>query len=227
MTTAELYATVRTALGKIPAENTADIDNPDILEASVWILRRINNAIPETRVRYITSEINQPEYDVPDTVVRVRKVFYYKEIETDLMILGGIEIGRSERNEYYNFPSIYEIEQMMQKRGRPKIRFSFHPRYRKLVINPAPENAGRRYYYQTVEANQFAITDIPEDLEELLIVGCAWKTLMVVALRRSDLGGVIREGGFVTYPSTELKLFVDEYRNEFKMILEAKARVYM
>ncbi len=227
MTTEELFASVRISLGKIPATNTSDIENGDIQEASVWILRRINNAIPETLVRYITSVANETEYDVPDTVIRVRRVLYYDEIETDLMILGGIKVDRSERNEYYNFPSMYAIEQMMRKRGRPKIRFSFHPRYRKLVINPAPENVGRRYYYQTVEKNQFTLENIPEDLEELLLLGCAWKALMIVALRRSDLGGVIREGGFVTYPATELKRFVDEYRDEFKMVLEAKAKVYM
>ncbi|TET09095.1 hypothetical protein E3J84_05515 [Candidatus Aerophobetes bacterium] len=88
-----------------------------------------------------------------------------------------------------------------------------------------PTEAGDKYWYTSVERSDWTLGNLPEGFEELLVLGTSWKCLEILALKRSSLGGVIRDGGFVTYPSTELKLFVDQYRDDFHAELKLKSKL--
>ena len=67
---------------------------------------------------------------------------------------------------------------------------------------------------------------MPSEFDDLLVTGVSWRALEVVALKRSKLGGIHRDGGYVTYPSTELKRFVDARKEEFFSDLKLKAKIY-
>lgn len=225
MTDAELRTAVRRKCGLIV--NTKELDDPDITAEGAKILRKIAEWITIRVHRYITSEADVREYDTHANTIRVPKVFQWDEAEDqNTMILGGYKVSAVDASEGYNFPSMKIIDRMRRIRGLPRIKHEFDPVNRKLKIDPMPTETGNKYWYTSVERSDWTMDDLPEDFEELLTLGTAWKCLEVIALKRSGLGGVIRDGGFVTYPSTELKRFSDQYRDDFHAELKLKSKLY-
>lgn len=222
----ELHKAVRAELGKIPTDNTVDIEPADILREADYILREIGTFLPEKVLRFITSVAQEPLYDVHDNTMRVQKVYRWDTIDEDLMKLGSISTDEADASEYYNFPSLWTIRQLRRLRNLPRVKHEWHPIGRKLKIKPTPDSTGLKYWYISIEKSEWTLANLPLDFEMLFVTGVAWKCLEIVALRRSDLGGVIREGGFVTYPSTELKKFVDSKRDSFYADLKVKAMLH-
>ena len=227
MTNANLIIDVRSSCGKVTVEMD-ELDDAEIITKSNWILNRIGDSITIRALRSITSVANQREYDVPEAVKRVIKVFPWDSADSDLMILGDpVVSGESGSNVYYNFPSMWAIRNMRRNRALPRIRHEFDPINRKLRIDPYPTEAGLKYWYQSADKTQWILEDLPTEMEELVVLGTTWKGLEQIALNRSTLGGVLREtGGRVTYPATELKLFVDSTKKEFKEMLRIKSMLY-
>jgi len=225
MTSANLIIYVRGEVGKVTS-GTGELDDADITNYSNWILKRIGDRVTIRQIRFITSVANQRSYAVPDAVLRVQKVYRWDAVDEDLMILGGWKADEGEANEYYNFPSLWVMKMMRKMRGLPRIRCHFDPIERKLFIDPAPDEASKKYYYVSVDKTKWTLDALPEDFEELVVLGTAWKSLEQIALKRSNLGGQMREGGRVTYPSTELKLFVDDKKKEFYQQLDIKSMIY-
>ena len=154
-------------------------------------------------------------------------MFQWDEAEDkNTMILGGYRVSAVDASEGYNFPSMRIIDRMRRVRGLPRIKHEFDPINQKLKIDPMPTEDGNKYWYTSIERSDWTLENVPEDFEDLLVTGVAWKCLEIVALKRSNLGGVIRDGGFVTYPATELKLFVDQYRDDFHAELKLKSKLY-
>jgi hypothetical protein len=147
-------------------------------------------------------------------------------MDEDLMVLGGYKAEESEANEYYNFPSLWAIRMMRRIRGLPRIRFEFNPVEKKLKIDPYPENTGDKYWYISIEKSDWTLAKLPSDFEELLVTGTVWKCLEIIALKRSTLGGVLRAGGFVDYPASSLKQFIDSKKDAFFTELDVKSMLY-
>jgi len=97
---------------------------------------------------------------------------------------------------------------------------------RKIIIDPAPTQAGDKYWYISIERVSWILDNLPDDFEELLVTGVAWKCLEIVLLKRSDLGGIPREGGFIDYPASALRSFIDSKKDEFFDILKLKSNLY-
>lgn len=226
MNTNDLVKAVRAQLGKLPEDNLIDIHNDDIFRESNYILSEIGTFLPEKVLRFITSTEQVALYDVHENTMRVQKVYQWDTIDEDLMRLGSISTDETGANEYYDFPSLWTIRQLRRLRSLPRIKHEWHPIGRQLKIKPTPSSTGLKYWYISIEKSEWTLENLPLDFEMLFITGTSWKCLEIVALRRSDLGGVIRDGGFVTYPSTELKKFVDSKRDSFYADLKVKAMLH-
>jgi len=229
MTEGELVAGVRRKCGKIV--NVEEMETEDIVQESDDILNRIAEKVTVNARRYITSQANVREYDVPDAVLRVLRVLPWEMFASgsDPMNIGGSRPASSAAaaSEKYNFPSMRAIEMSRRIRGLPNIRHYFDPITRKLAIDPEPEEDGVKYWYIAVEADKWTLAAVPPTFTELVKIGTSWKCLEFVALKRSELGGVIREGGFVSYPASELKKFIEAYQEQFEADLEIKSRLYV
>ncbi len=230
MIEADLITKVRAKIGKIGTDK-GEVDDEDIVAQYGWILIRIAEKITVRELRYITSVANQRGYIVPNTVLRIPYVYKWDNVDESYLTVS--DLGVSHRpssgfvtNEYYHHPSMWTIKMMKKHRGLPRINFEFNPITRELRIDPHPTITGNRYYYNSVEKSKWVLNDIPEDFEGLLIVGCAWKSIEQVAMKRSNLGGIMREGGLVTYPATEIKLISEMYEKQFKTDLRIKALIY-
>lgn len=226
MTTIELIAAVRAECGKLPVARTTELEDTDISRESVYILDKIADACPQKAIRSITSVANQREYSVDAATIRVSKVFPWDAGDEELMVLGSIKVDQARANEYYNFPSLWVIEQSRRRRGLPRIRHRFDPVSRKLAIDPYPQTAGVKYWYVSIEKTDWTLVKLPTNFENLLVTGTTWKCLEIVALKRSELGGTLRQGGFIDYPSVSLRSFIDAKKKEFDIELEVKSKLY-
>lgn len=210
-----LYEAVRAECGKIPITNTVDIENDDIDREALYIIDEIARFLPIRVLRYVPSVAGEREYEVDTNTIRVQKLYRWDTIAADLLKLGSIQASETDASEYHNFPSLWTIRQLKRHRAIKEYKFSFHPVVKKLYIDPAPQETGTKLWYISIEREDWTLEKMPSHFEKVLVTGVSWRCLEIVALRRSDLGGVIREGGFVTYPSTELKKFVDQKRDDF------------
>lgn len=224
MDASNLYAAVRAEIGKV--SNVSEIADADILRESGYILDRIAEMIPTKAIRYVTSVANQREYDVNANTVRVQKVFLWDTVDENVMVLGGYRIEVDEPNEYVEFPSLWVIEMSRRNRCLPRIRHSYDPVRRKLAIDPYPEEADKKYWYVSVEKADWTLAKCPSDFEGLLVTGTSWKCLEIVQLKRSNLGGILREGGFVDFPAGSMRPFIDAKKTEFFDALELKSKLY-
>lgn len=228
MTDSELTSNVRMMCGKVTS--TSELADADIVTVSVWILNKIGQRITVRRVRSITLLATQPEggYDVHDDCIRVKDVITPGEVDDNLLDLGSHKIATgSDASDYYNWPSLWKIKMYRSWRARSRLEWTFDPVNKKLRIDPHDStDAGDIYYYYSIEHTHWALGTLPAEFEELLVTGVSWKSLEIVALKRSKLGGLHRDGGFVSYPSTELKLFVDSKKDEFFTDLKLKSKIY-
>lgn len=227
MTEQELIEAVRAEMGGITVAMN-EIDDKDIIRYGSKILNLIGEKITIKTLRYITSTEDEREYDVPEAVLRVQDLFPYHAVDdmydfgqTSLEITGGGGIVSD-----VVWPSLWKIKMMRKMRALPRLVWEFDPINRKLKIDPAPSEDGTLYYYMSVDKTKWTLNKLPEDFGEMITVGTAWKSLSQLALKRSNLGGQIREGGRVTYPSTELRLFVQDKKEEFEEKLKIKSMVY-
>jgi hypothetical protein len=227
MDQSQLIDGVRAECGKL--ENTVELENDDIIRYSGWILDRIAERITVKSIRYITSIKDEREYDVASTTLRIQKVFRWDGIDDTLLSDLGTHkesTNITDATSYYNFPSLWKIEMARKIRGLPRIKYDFDPINRKLHIDPAPSEAGKKYWYVSVEKTQWTLDKVPTDFEELVIIGTTFRALEQVALKRTEQGGIHREGGTVDYPASELKRFVDSKKDEFYDQLRIKAMIY-
>jgi len=227
MTEQELIDAVRAECGKITVAMD-EVDDPDIIRYGQKILKIMGEKITVKTVRYITSEADEREYAVPSDVLRVQQIFPWDAIQDEFdfgqtsvvaQYSGGIVSD-------FEFPSLWKIKMMRKMRGLPRVQHEYDPINRKLKIDPAPSEDGINYFYKSVDRTKWTLKSLPDDFEEMQVVGTAWKSLSQVALKRSNLGGQLREGGHVTYPSTELRLFVQDKKDEFDEALRVKAMIY-
>jgi hypothetical protein len=230
MTSANLIAYVRARIGKLVG--SAEIEDADITNESVHVLSNIAEWIPVKKLRSITSVANQRSYDVHADTKRVQKVFLWGSVsqnpERELFDFSGGDrvTGNQSVQEYYNFPSLWMIDQMRIAHSLPKISFDFHPIERKLNIDPMPTVDGDLYYYISIETVLWILSSVPSDFEDLVVFGTAIRVLQILMLRRSQLGGIQRQGGMVDYPSDRLKLVIDDWKTEYQLTLSIKAKLY-
>ena len=83
-----------------------------------------------------------------------------------------------------------------------------------------------KYYYKSVDKTKWTLALIPEDFSEMVITRTTWKSLTQIALKRANLGGQIRDGGSVTYPASELRVFAQDKKKEFDEALKLKTMIY-
>jgi len=224
MEASNLYAAVRAEVGKV--SNTIELEDADILRESGYILTKIAERIPSKALRYITSIANQREYDVNANTMRVQKVFVWDTMDENIMVLGGYRISIDEPNEYVEFPSLWVIEMTRKMRALPRIRHYFDPVRKKLAIDPYPEEAGMKYWYISVEKTDWTLAKCPVDFESTLVTGVVWKCLEIILMKRSNLGGIMREGGLVDFPSVSMRPFIEAKKSEFFDDLEIKTKLY-
>lgn len=230
MTNAVLIAEVRRRCGKVTGN--AEIEDADITTEGTYCLTEIAEFIPVKVLRSITSVANQREYAVHANTRRIQTVFPWGTIAENpdraLIDFGGGDpvTAESGRSEYYNFPSLWMIEQMRRVRNLPKIKFEFHPVTRKLQLDPYPTVAGDLYWYYSIESADWTLANVPTEFAELLVLGTSIRILDVLALRRSQLGGIQRQGGFVEFPMDRLKTFSDDWKKEYKAQLFLKAKLF-
>ena len=226
MTESDLISVVRAECGKVT--NIEELEDTDIIKQSEFILTRIAEKVVDREVRYITSEKDVREYDVHDNTIRVQGV-----IPSDTQSLNTMELGSGgsaefnpDAGEYYNWPSLHVIRLQRRILGLAEINFEFNPVRRKLKIDPMPTQAGLKYYYWSVEKTYWTLANLPNDFEELMATGTAWKCLEIIILKRSNLGGIMRGGGFVDFPATRLQPFINAKRDDFFDGLEQKSMIY-
>ncbi len=224
MTEASLVKAVRAECGKV--DNSIELEDVDIIREGNFILDKIAERIVEKNLRYITSEADKREYDVHANTIRVQEVITWEGIDEDIMKLGDPTIEGGTENEYYDFPSLWTIRMMRRKRGLPKVQFQFNPVEKKLKIDPMPEEDGTKYYYVSVEKSNWTLSKLPSNFESLLVTGTTWKCLDIIAMKRSNLGGIHREGGMVTYPATEIHKIAADKKKDFYQELNVKALLY-
>ena len=223
----ELIAAVRSECGKVDDSDT--LGDADVLRESNWILKRIDEKITDRIVRSFDGKADQREYDPDDNTVRVQKVFPSDTLGSDPMNFGpqyGRAVFDPEASDFYLWPSLYAIAQQRRIRGLPQFRWEWNHIRRKIIIDPMPTVDDEKYWYVSVERVDWTLANLPVDFEELLVTGTAWKCLEIVLLKRSDLGGIQREGGFVDYPASTLKPFVDDKRDAFYDTLRMKVQLY-
>jgi hypothetical protein len=192
----------------------------------VWIGEKITIRT----LRYITSVANEREYSVPSAVLRVVKVFKWDSSFGNYLSVTDMGAthrpGTGEGSEYYHFPSTWTIDMMKKIRGLSRVRHEFDPINRKLRIDPYPEEAGTKYYYISADKSKWTLDDLPQDFEELVAMGCTWKCTEQIAMKRSELGGVMREGGRVSYPASELWAIARDMKEDFYNELDTKSMIY-
>jgi len=223
-TESDLIITVRAECGKVAS--VVELADADIQREEVFILNRIAETIPIKTLRYITSLANVSDYDVNVATANVRKVFQWSGIDNELLVLGGYKADEADRDELYNFPSLWAIEQFRRLRALPKLRCEFHPVTRKLRIIPTPTQAGEKYYYISVEHAAWTMETLPNEFKELLTTGVVWKCFEIILLKRSNLGGVLRDGGFTDFPAVSMKSFIETKKADFLELLNVKAMIY-
>ena len=225
MISADLISAVRSECGKV--SNDEELEDTDIPREEGYILKRISARITDKRLRNFLSVEDQREYDVHADTIRVQKVFPIGSEEL-LTSLGTHHRGESlnDAEEYYLFPSLYVIELQRRIRGLPTVRSEWNHIRRKVAIDPAPTQSDNKYWYMSIESANWTLANLPEDFEELLVTGTAWKCLSIVILRRSNLGGIQRSGGMIDYPASSLKGFIDDKKDEFHKTLELKSFLY-
>lgn len=221
-----LVTAIKSECGKITSSE--ELHDDDILRQSEYILRRIDERITDRKLRSFDSIKDEREYDPHADTVRVQKVYPSDTSDSNTMTLGTHhkEVTDPEASEYYLFPSLYAIKMQRRIRGLAELKWEWNAIRRKIVIDPAPTIADLKYWYISVERVTWTLDNLPVDFEELLVVGIAWKCLEIVLLKRSDLGGIPREGGFVDYPASAMKGFIDSKKEEFFNILRLKAMIY-
>lgn len=226
MESSELITAVRAEVGKV--SNVKELDDTDITREGSYILKRIDERITDRVLRSFEGEEDVREYDPHANTVRVQMVIPSDTQDEDLMILGTHHKAETDpdSSEYYLFPSLYVIKQQRRYKGLPALKWEWNAIRRKIIIDPAPSSDGDNYWYISVERVNWTLDALPVDFEELLITGVSWKCLEIVLLRRSNLGGVLREGGFVDFPATRMKTWVDSKRDEFFRILRLKSMLY-
>jgi len=230
MIIADLVVAVRAELGNVNVD-MKEVSNDDIERNSKHIIGRICDRITTKAKRYITSEENVGDYIVPEGVLRIQKVYQWDEYTTDLSNIGdvaatgGVNNGIT-GNEYYNFPSLWKIEQLRRARGLPKVSYEFDIVTMTLTIYPTPIEDDNKYYYVSIERPQWVIGVVPTTFEGLLTTGTTWKCMEQMAMARSTLGGVMRAGGMVTYPATEIFGISEKKKKEFDTMLGIKALLY-
>jgi hypothetical protein len=227
MEDSELVAAVRAECGKVNDDET--LDNADVLRESNWILKRIDEKITDRKVRSFLSEADEREYSPHDNTVRVQRVFPFDTLGSDPMNFGS-QYGRTvfdpEASDFYLWPSLYVIAQQRRLAGLPPFRWEWNHIRRKIIIDPMPTVGDEKYWYVSIERVEWTLANLPESFEELLVTGTTWKCLEIVLLKRSDLGGIQRAGGFIDYPASTLKPFVDDKRDAFYDILRMKVQLY-
>jgi len=226
MEESELIAAVRAQCGKIT--NDEELGDADVIREGNWILKRIDERITDRKKRFFTGEKDESEYSPDDNTVRVQKVFPYGTLESDSLVLGTHhqEEADPDASEEYLFPSLYVIRMQRKIRGLPKLQWEWNHIRRKIIINPSPTQDGDKYWYISIERVNWTTAKLPVDFEELLVIGTSWRCIEIVLLKRSDLGGVQTAGGFVDYPASALKDFIDSKRDDFYSILKLKAQLY-
>lgn len=226
MEDSELIAAVRAECGKV--DDTATLGDADVLREGNWILKRIDEKVTDSKVRSFDGIKDEREYDPHDNTVRVQRVFPSDTVTSDTVVLGSHhkEAFDPEASDFYLWPSLYVIKQQRRIAGLPPFRWDWNHIRRKIIIDPMPTVDGDKYWYVSIERVNWTIADLPEGFEELLVMGVTWKCLEIVLLKRSDLGGVQRGGGFVDYPASTLKPFVDDKRDAFYDTLRMKVQLY-
>jgi len=226
MENSELTAAVRAECGKVTAEE--ELDNSDITREGEWILKRIDERITDKKLRSFTGTTDEREYDPHANTVRVQKVYPSDTTLSDTIELGSHHKAASDpdTSEYYNFPSLYVISLQRRIRGLPALRWEWNHIRRKVIIDPAPTQDGDTYWYISIERVEWTVGALPADFEELLVTGVAWKCLEIVLLKRSDLGGIQREGGYIDYPASSMRDFVVDKKDSFFRQLKFKAQTY-
>jgi len=226
MTDAELIIAVRAECGKVT--NTKELEDTDLTREGIWIISAIAEKLPVKKLRSFVSEAYEREYAAHANTTRVQRVIQPGVIDRALLDLGDpiVVAGEFSSNEYYNFPSLWAIDNMRRKRGLAKLHFSWNPVHKKIVIDPAPTEAGLTYWYYSNENGEWTLANIPADFEMLLITGTSWRSLDIIALARSSLGGIHQQGGFVNYPMAELHRIASDKKDDFYRSLDVKNKLY-
>ena len=234
MIEATLLEAVYAKCGKLEAD-TSEIEDTDIIREYGGILNIFKEKFPSIRLRYITSVDeaarayeDRGEYDVDTLTQWVKQVFPWDAIEqayTDPAMSGKV-IGVTKGDEYYNWPTMHRIDAQRKQRGLPQFRWRFDRIRKKLRIDPYPSSAGNKYWYFSAENADWTLVNVPAELGDLLIIGTTWKMIEQLAMARSTLGGIHREGGFVTYPATEIHAIAKDYKKEFYDELRLKTKIW-
>lgn len=234
MVEATLLEAVYAKCGKLESD-TSEIEDTDILREYVGILNIFKEKFPVTRLRYIESVDesarayeDRGEYDVDPLTQWVKQVFPSDAIEqayTDPAMSGKI-IGVTKGDEYYNWPTMHRIDAQRKQKGLPRLRWRFDRIRKKLRIDPYPSSAGDKYWYFSAENAEWTLANVPTELDDLLIIGTTWKMIEQIAMARSRLGGIHKEGGFVTYPATEIHAIAKDYKKEFYDELRLKTKIW-
>ena len=226
MDSANLIKQVRTECGKVT--NTDELEDIDIINESKNIISIIAERLPQKALRYITSVLNTRRYDTDAGTMRIQVVFSEDGVDPNIMDLGNDIVDDSGfgLDEDYNFPSLWTIKMMRKNRGLPRIDYHFDPINKKLDIDPMPREAGKKYYYMSIEKGDWTLAKVPTDFEAMLTTGTSWKCLEIVALKRSKLGGIQRSGGFVDYPYAGLRTYIDAKKEEFWQALNIKEKLH-
>lgn len=229
MTDVELVTAVRSELGKLAEINTVDIESSDITREAAFILSRISSRLTKKVMRSITTTVDVREYSVDTNTIRVQEVLSSSEVEEMEMKLGSYIVSGDTgqySNEYYNFPSLWVINQVRRRRGLLHYLFEFHPLERKLKLDPCPKQTGEKVWYISIESAGWNLGTVPADFEELLVRGTTWKCLEIVALRRSTEGGIERGGGRVDYPADSILRHADTVKTDFYEELDIKVKLH-
>lgn len=226
MEESELITAVRAACGKVSSDE--ELEDADIIREGGWILQKIDERITDRKLRSFTGTKDEREYDAHENTVRVPKVYPYDSRISDTVFSGTQHgaVADPETSEYYLFPSLYAIEKQRRIRGLPALQSRWNHIRRKIVIDPAPTQDGDTYWYVSIERVNWTLANLPGDFEELLVTGTSWKCLSIVLLKRSDLGGIQREGGFVDYPASALRSFIIDKKDDFFDTLRRKSQLY-
>jgi len=234
METAALRIAIYAKCGKLESD-ISELEDTDIDREAGWILNIFKERFPSVRLRYIESVDesareyeDRGEYDVNTLTRRVKQVFPWDAIEdayTDPAMSGKI-IGVTQGDEYYDWPSLWKINMQRKQAGLPRFKWHFDAIRRKLRIDPYPSSSGDKYWYFSVENAGWTITSIPSEFDNLFVTGVTWKIIDQIAMARSRLGGIQREGGFVIYPATEIHNIAKDFKKDFYDELRLKTKIW-
>ncbi len=220
--------------GKLESD-ISELEDSDIAREYEVILGIFKERFPIIRLRYIESVVetardyeDRGEYDVNALTRRIKQVFPSDAIEdayTDPAMSGKI-VGATQGDEYYNWPSLWKINMQRKQRGLPRFRWHFDGIRRKLRLDPYPSSSGNKYWYFSVENADWTLVKMPAEFNDLLVLGTTWKAVEQLAMARSRLGGIQREGGFVIYPATEIHNIAKDYKKEFYDELRLKSKLW-